>query len=492
MKNSPASFTLLQVQARVQSVDSYAIATVTPVENSTRSLDIPKALEGDLWQLSISKKKRRLHLLEAKLEEPGPARIKARCKHFDVCGGCQWQHISLQDQRLRKEAFVLEALKSHITSQTKWRGVDFVDQSWRYRNKIELTFRQTLQGERFLGFYAGKFRVVDVVECQLTGLWSERAIDAARQWWSKHPLQAYHPGSDRGTLRQLTLRQSHHTRDKMAILTVSAHPDWAITKHQIDSFKEAMVSSIEEGDVLSVYLIVHQAIRGQPTRLFEWHLYGPETIRENLEILVPNSGSLDEKQAMQTLEFAISPTTFFQPNTLSAQKLYSWALTFACLEGKKALVWDLFCGSGTLSLALAASARQVIGVEVNPMAVLDAQANAVVNKVTNAHFECFDLHKSPDLACKKIIEDFGHPDVVVVDPPRAGVMEKGIELLSQIAPSLIVYVSCNPLTQAKDIEGLKKRGYQLVEFVAVDQFPHTGHIETVCLLKKEIDHVLAL
>lgn len=478
-------FSYLTVETRVQSVDAYATASLRPLEGSNRSVELPKALEGDLWKLSLAKKKRRLHLLEASLVEEGSGRLKPRCEHFSTCGGCQWQHVSDKEQRLRKEALALSYLKPHFVQDTRWNGVDSVDSTWRYRNKIELTFRQNLQGDKFLGFHAGKYRVVDVKACHLAGSWSEKAIQHARQWWLESGLQAYHPGSDRGSLRSLTLRESRRSCDKMAILTVSGNSDWALSRAQMDSFDAAMKASIQPGDILSVYLIVHQAIAGQATRLFEWHLSGPEAIRERLHIpqQVQRSSACEIEKNFE-LEFAISPTTFFQPNTLSAEKLYAWALSFVREHVKDGVVWDLFCGSGTLSLALAKISRQVIGVEINPMAVLDAKANAEKNGLVNASFECFDLHKSPHLAIEALIEKSGRPDCVVVDPPRAGVMEKGIALLAQMAPEVILYVSCNPATQAKDIEGLRKSGYQLLEAVAVDQFPHTGHIETVCLLKK--------
>lgn len=470
---------LLTAQVHVESVDTHACACVRPLETSNKSLEIPKALEGDVWNLTFSKKKRRLHLLEANLEQAGPLRVNSTCKHFDVCGGCQWQHVSLEEQRKRKEAFVLEQLKNHFGLYTHWHGIDFSPDSWRYRNKIELTFRENLRGEKFLGFHAGKHRVVDLSECHLASLWSEKAIEAARKWWLESSLTAYHPGSDRGSLRQLTLRQSRHTAQKMVILTVSGNSDYALTQAQIQSFVEAIKSTVEAEEIISIYMILHQAIAGQPTRLFEWHLWGPESIYEKLFI------SKGKTEPQLELEFAISPTTFFQPNTQSAQKLYGWALEFAKKAGSSSLVWDLFCGSGTLSLAMASCFKKVIGVEINPMAVLDARANASKNQLENAHFECFDLHKSPALALQTLMDQAGKPEIVVVDPPRAGVMDKGIALLSSIGPKFIVYVSCNPISQAKDIGSLKSHGYEVLEAVAVDQFPHTSHVETVCLLEKK-------
>jgi 23S rRNA (uracil1939-C5)-methyltransferase len=481
MNPSSLDESFLKAQVSVQRVDTHACAVVRPLATSNRSLELSKVLENEVWEISFSKKKRRLHLLESTLITPAAQRIKAQCAHFDACGGCQWQHVRLEHQHTRKEAFVLDQLKTYFLPTTTWHGMDFVSQAWRYRNKIELTFRENLKGEKFLGFHAGKYRVIDIKECHLAGTWSESVIEHAKKWWLEEALLAYHPGSDRGSLRSLTLRESKHTRDKMVVLTVSGNSDYALNRLQMDHFITAMQSTVEPEDTLSLYIVVHQAIQGQPTRLFEWHLAGPESITEKLFIAIPNQPAAP----VLALEFAISPTTFFQPNTQSAQKLYGWALNFASRQKEKPLVWDLFCGSGTLSLAIASLARKVIGVEINPMAVLDAKANASRNGVENASFECFDLHKSPALAIETLIQQAGKPDLVVVDPPRAGVMEKGIHLLAGIAPKSIVYVSCNPVSQAKDIQALKDYGYQLVEAVGIDQFPHTSHVETVCLLEKK-------
>jgi len=219
---------------------------------------------------------------------------------------------------------------------------------------------------------------------------------------------------------------------------------------------------------LGISLRIQQAIKGQPTEFFEMPLKGPDYARESLQV---GSASLD---------FQISPAAFFQPNPKQAEKLFTRAIEMACLE-KDAVVYDLFCGTGTLGICAAPFAKQVVGIEWIPEAVYDARANAAANGLENTTFLEGDVYT----LLREIIDTgrFPAPDLVFVDPPRAGLGEKALAALLELAPPTIVYISCNPKTQAIDLKTLVQK-YRVEEIQPVDQFPQTPHIENIVLLKR--------
>lgn len=251
----------------------------------------------------------------------------------------------------------------------------------------------------------------------------------------------------------------------MVILNISGNPDSAPSRANLDSFVQAVQSVIgEEG---SVFLRIHQTKKGKPTQFFEMHLSGPDHIVEELYL---QGGKLD---------FKISPASFFQPNTLQAEKLYDTALNLLSTL-KPQRVFDLYCGTGTLGMAASRSAKEVIGIELSPEAVLDAQENAKNNNIQNCTFLQGDVGK----VLTKLLADpaFFRPDAVIVDPPRAGLDSLAIHHLLTLKPRGILYVSCNPLTQAENIRDLAEGGYRIQTLQPIDQFPHTYHIENIALL----------
>jgi 23S rRNA (uracil1939-C5)-methyltransferase len=244
----------------------------------------------------------------------------------------------------------------------------------------------------------------------------------------------------------------------MAMLTVSGNPQFAITQTQLKSFVEA----IDDASI-SIFLQIHQAIKGQPTQFFEMHLAGSAHILEEI--------NLDRRK----FQFNISPTSFFQPNTEQAEKLFQTALSFPKLT-PDSIVYDLYCGTATLGILCAPRVKQVIGIELNPHAIFDGKMNAELNNVSN-----IELYAG-DVAHVLSTQPLPPPDLVILDPPRAGLDAKALEILRRLNPPQILYISCNPKTQAQNL--LELLGYEVAVIQPVDQFPHTPHIENIIMLLK--------
>jgi 23S rRNA (uracil1939-C5)-methyltransferase len=340
---------------------------------------------------------------------------------------------------------------------------------------MEFSFSQNRAGERFLGLIIAGSRghVLNLSECHLVSSWFVQVIENVRNWWEQSGLQAYRM-NDTGSLRTLCVREGKRTGDKLVMLTVSGNPDYALNKVQLKSFIEAVKLAVpqELWPRLSIFLRVQQIHKGTPTQFYEMHLHGPDHLLEKMHL------SLDQPVEFT---FKISPTSFFQPNTFQAEKLYSEALNMIRFPKKQVL--DLYAGTATLGMAMAARAERVIAIELNPHACFDAAMNKELNGLTNLEILCGDVGKKLEELQKR--PDFIVPDLIVVDPPRTGLDEAALSHLKKLSADEILYVSCNPETQASNIQILALAGYRLVKIQPVDQFPHTPHIENIALLQRE-------
>ncbi len=339
---------------------------------------------------------------------------------------------------------------------------------WNYRNKMEFSFSQNKQGDKFLGLIlaGSKGYVFNLQECHLVSSWFALVVRRVFTWWESSGLAAFRLDGS-GTLRYLTLREGIHTGDKMVVLTVSADPEFPISRTALNSFVAA-VQEIVGTEGLSVFLRVQQAIKGMPTQFYEMHLFGKDHIVESLKI--------NDK----TFRFKISLSSFFQPNSIQAARLYEKAL--AMTPHPKKCVLDLYAGTATLGIVFASKAEQVIAIELSKEAILDAAVNCEWNGISNVALYAGDTGEK--LKELKTLPDWVEPDLVIVDPPRSGLGPEVVRILCELKSQEILYISCNPTTQALDVQGLQQGGYQIVQVQPVDQFPHTPHIENILLLKK--------
>lgn len=458
--------------------DGFGLGSAPRADGAHDSVEVPYTMPGDTAQ-ALLLRKRHGHY-QARLEAiiaPAAERIDPRCVHFATCGGCRWQHLPYSLQLQNKKSAVQRAFESLVTTDTQSFPIIGCDVPWYYRNKMEFSFSSNLAGEHFLGLMmaSGRQRVVQLKECHLVTSWYMDALDATREWWGASGLESYHGNRDTGSLRTLTVREGKYTGDRMVVLTVSGNPDYALSKENLTAWVDAMttrVSPTQPEATLSLFLRIQQIAKGTPTRFYEMHLSGRDHIREQLRLF----------NGAEVLECKISLSAFFQPSTLQAEKLYTRALEMAELRSDM-IVYDLFCGTGTMGLAAARRVRQVVGIELSHESVLDARHNAAVNGITNATFYPGDVAVVlSDLLQHNKIDK---PDLVIVDPPRAGLGEKAIVHLLALASDKIVYVSCNPISQAADCALLAAGGYEVVALQPVDQFAQTVHIENIALLKRK-------
>lgn len=443
-------------------------------------VEVPFTAPGDVVRAKLLRRRGGVSL--GKLEEiitPSPDRIAPRCVHFGTCGGCRFQHISYEKQLQVKEQGVASHYDKLKTVDTVFKPIFPSKQHWNYRNKMEFSFSSDAAGKKYLGLImdSSRGKVLNLTECHLVNGWVVDALKTVHHWWNETELQAYNPPRDAGSLRTLTLREGMRTGDRMIVLTVSGNPDYAIQKRYLESFVAFLRDSIEPmapGSTLSIFLRIQQIVKGMPTNFYEMLLHGPGYIREVLHI------NLDDGHPPTEFTFHISPTAFFQPNTYQAEQLYS--LAFKLLQAaKEAVIYDLYCGTGTIGICMSKQAKKVLGIELFPESVLDARTNAKLNHCDNITILCGAVRH-----VLSHVEEHGVPlpDVVIVDPPRSGLDSEALTHLLLLRPKKIVYISCNPETQALNVKALLDQGYRLMTIQPVDEFPHTVHVENIVILER--------
>jgi 23S rRNA (uracil1939-C5)-methyltransferase len=415
------------------------------------------ALPGDCVRARVTKVKR--GFAEAAADdvlEPSPHRVEAPCPHFGVCGGCRFQHLAYEEQAAAKEQQVRDALaRIGRFAEPRVEPILPAASLYHYRNKLEYSFTAGEEGVA-LGFHrAGRWdEVISIDVCLLTTELGNAIRDAVRDWAREERLEPYSQETGEGYLRHLVVREGRNTGQILVVL-VTAPGEKFETGYFVDVLRRFP-------EVRSV----HWAINDTPaerTSLPTQLLWGDEAIEEQL----------------LGLRVRVRPNAFLQTNTEMAERLYDLARDYAGLTGVEN-VFDLYCGTGTIGLALAARAGMVWGLEISEEAVACAIENAELNGIENARFFAGNVGQSID----ELVEEAGTPDLVVVDPPRAGLAGKALRRLGRIGAPRIVYVSCNPTTLASDAKVLREDfGYELLRCRPVDMFPHTPHVESVSLLE---------
>lgn len=424
------------------------------------------AIPGDKLIIKIiSKKRRYFEAINHEIIKPSPNRQQPFCKHFGICGGCKWQHMTYSAQKKFKEKQVFDQLEriGKLNIQKKYPIIGCQTIQF-YRNKLDFTFstHQWFLNENdikkpVVGFHIpGRFdKVLDIEKCFFQPEPSNKIRNLIRIIALKENMPFYDLKKHEGFLRNLIIR-NNSKGDFMVILAVAyEQSEW------INLIQERIKYEIPE--VISFYIAINSKMNDSLENTELKLLWGNETLKETL---------LD-------LKFDISPVSFFQTNIFQTEQLYAKVLEWSNLKGNE-LVYDLFCGTGTISLILAKKARFVIGMEYVKEAINDAYSNAAKNNIQNVYFEAGDVK---DLLQQKTIQSYGQPDLVVLDPPRSGVHPDVIDSLLQILPPKIIYVSCNASTQARDL-ALLSQNYKIIAVQPIDMFPHTSHVETIALLEK--------
>ena len=392
-----------------------------------------------------------------KILQESPARVTPLCEIYDECGGCQLQHLSYEEQLHAKRAQVVDAL-THIGKlpQILVNETLRADDPWNYRNKMQFPIGLH-KGRLVVGCFAqGSHRIINTENCHIQRSANNELANTVREVAEKLHIPVYNEDTHKGILRHIVGRVGR--RGELMAVIVTATKQLPRAKDFVRLLRERLPHLVSVHQNIQTYR--NNVIMGRDTEL----LWGRPTILDTLG----------------RLNFHISPRSFFQVNTRQAERLYEQALTYADLHGTETVI-DAYCGTGTITLFLAQKARKVYGIEIVQPAILDARKNARDNHVKNAEFIVGDATAVMPALYKQGIR----PDVVVVDPPRAGCTETVLRSFANMKPQRIVYVSCNPATLARDLAILKDLGYITQEVQPVDLFPQTSHVENVALLMRK-------
>lgn len=431
---------------------------------------VPYGAPGDIVNIKIDKKKKsyaEAHITE--ITKPSEIRQTPRCEHFGTCGGCKWQHLPYEFQLKCKQQQVKDALeriaKVEIPEILPILGSN---QIWEYRNKMEytfsnkcwLTYEQMNSGEEFpdrdaAGFHiSGAFdKVLDINRCHLQDDLGNQLRLYVKHYGKERNYSFYDLRAQQGLLRTLMIRISS-IGEIMAVM-VFGEDD----QPKIKSLLESIVDKFPQ--ITSLLYVVNLKVN--------------DTISDQKIITFHGRDYIEEE--MEGLKFRIGAKSFYQTNSLQAFELYKVTRRFAGLTGNE-LVYDLYTGTGTIANFVARQAKKVIGIEYVPEAIEDAKVNSSVNGIDNTLFYSGDMK---DVLTDEFVQKHGRPDVMIVDPPRAGMHEDVVSVILNASPKCIVYVSCNPATQARDLAMLDLK-YKIEAIQPVDMFPHTQHVENVVKL----------
>jgi len=432
---------------------------------------VPFVVPGDIIDVQVTRKRKSyMEALPVTFHKYSTQRQKPVCEHFGVCGGCKWQNLPYEQQLLHKQKQVSDNLIRigkldipEISNIIPSNNTEF------YRNKLEFTFsnnrwlttKEIESGESFerhaLGFHIPeKFdKVLDINKCWLQRDPSNAIRDAVKQIALDNGMPFFDLRNQTGFVRNLIVRTAN-TGELMVIMSFF---------HEQETFRLIMLNQLMEKfpEITSLMYVINEKVN--------------DTISDQEIILYKGKDHIVEE--MEGLKFKIGPKSFFQTNSDQAYKLYQITRDFANLKGTET-VYDLYTGTGTIANFVAHQAEKVIGIEYVPEAIEDAKENSRFNNITNTKFFAGDIK---DVLNQDFISQHGHPDIIILDPPRAGVHQNVIDSIRASLPKRIVYVSCNPATQARDL-ALIKDDYKITAVQPVDMFPHTHHVENVVKLER--------
>lgn len=436
---------------------------------------VPYVVPGDVVDLQVKRKKN--HYAEAvavKFHEKSPLRTEPFCSHFGVCGGCKWQCLSYEEQLKYKQKQVFDNLtRIGKVELPEFRPILGSEKTRFYRNKLEFTFsnkrwlteeevKQNVKYDQMnaVGFHIpGAFdKVLAIDKCWLQDDISNQIRNAVRDYAYAHNFPFFDLRTQEGLLRNIMIRTSS-TGELMVVLQCKVTDDEG--RRKMEEILQFMADSFPQ--ITSLMYVINNKCN--------------DTIGDlDVEVFKGNDHIFEE---MEGLRFKVGPKSFYQTNSEQAYNLYKVAREFAGLTGNE-LVYDLYTGTGTIANFVARQARKVVGIEYVPEAIEDAKVNSALNGIDNTLFYADDMK---DILTNDFIAEHGRPDVIITDPPRAGMHNDVIDVILAAEPKRIVYVSCNPATQARDLQLLDGK-YKVTAVQPVDMFPHTHHVENVVQLER--------
>lgn len=439
------------------------------------TLFVKGAVVGDVAKVKVLKAKKNYGY--AKVEElitPSPDRVIPKCPVAGRCGGCQLQQLSYARQLEYKADKVKNCLSriggiSAEKLEEITESIIGMDEPFYYRNKAQYPVGTDKEGKTVMGFYAGhSHNIIDCTDCAIQEPVNAVILPVIKNFMEEKRITAYNEETGKGLLRHVLTRVGFHTKEVMVCLIINGR-----------KFPDAS----ELAEKISVAVEQFRDAKGNDGYKLKSVCLNVNTEKTNVILgqeILPVYGESYITDYIGNIKYQISPLSFYQVNPKQTVKLYEKALEYAELSGNET-VWDLYCGIGTISLFLAQKAKQVYGVEIIPQAIEDAKVNSKLNNINNAEFFIGAAEEVMPAKYKESGEAM-RADVICVDPPRKGCEESLLDTVVAMEPKRIVYVSCDPATLARDVKYLGERGYELKKVCPVDQFAHTGHVETVCVL----------
>ena len=454
-------------------IDSAAFKGKGIAKENGLAVFVPNTAPGDRVRARIVKKKKNYRegkLLE--VLEPGPERIEPRCRHALTCGGCSWQHVTYNHQL----EFKRDQVESHMHRIAKLEDIEVnptigAEEQFYYRNKMEYSIghkrwlsREEVERDEYVddsafaaGLHApGRFdKILNIQECHLQEPVSYNILDFVRSWCIEHRVKPYNNQDHEGFMRNVVIRNAYYTEDLMVNL---------VTYRDDQEIMEPLAAALLEEFPAITTIVNNVNDQRNPTAVgrYEKVIHGPGYITDHIG----------------PYHFSIDANAFFQTNTAQAEQLYEIARDFADIQSGD-IVYDLYCGVGTLTLFLSEPAQQVLGIELVDVTVQNARKNAEENQVENVSFVEGDMK---EVLNEEITDRYGQPDCLITDPPRSGMHPDVVQRLKQLKVPKLVYVSCNSSTMARDLKELSEV-YEVLEVQPVDMFPQTYHIETVANLR---------
>lgn len=430
---------------------------------------VKDAVIGDVvWAKAMKMKKSYGFARLMEVLEPSASRVIPSCPVARQCGGCQLQAMNYEGQLKFKERKVMNNLiriGKFAEDEIHMLPIMGMEQPWRYRNKAQFPFGKDKDGNVIAGFYAGRTHAIVEAEDCLLGVEENREIlDIVKRFMKEMKIEPYDELSHKGLVRHVLIRKGFKTDEIMVCLVINGN--------KLPG-KERLVEMLTGVDGVKGMTSISYSVNQEKTNVIMGkeivNLYGPGYITDYIG----------------NVKYQISPLSFYQVNPVQTERLYGTALEYAGLTGNE-IVWDLYCGIGTISLFLAQKAKKVYGVEIVPQAIEDARRNAEINGIHNAEFF---VGKAEEVLPEQFEKNHVHADVIVVDPPRKGCDVVCLDTILKMRPERVVYVSCDSATLARDLRYLADGGYVMGRGRCCDMFPGTVHTETVCLLSKlNVDH----
>lgn len=469
----------LPIFEKVEIVDAGAEGkAVAKIEDKV--IFVPYVMPGDVIDIQVIKRKKSFYEGKAvKFHQYSSERTEAECKHFGLCGGCKWQHMPYEKQLFYKHKQVTDNVER--IGKFPHPGVDPIiqsDEKFYYRNKLEFTFSDRkwfvekpaedspeLKNPCGLGFHLpGMFdRILDIDHCMLQADPSNAIRLAVKKYAIDHDFSFYNARRGEGLMRNIVIRSSS-TGDLMVIV---------IFRYDEQEKIQGLMQHLGEQfpEITSLMYVINEKANDSWNDLEVKLFKGEPFIMEQMKA---------GKEGEEALKFKVGPVSFYQTNSAQAYKLYKAAFDLADIKDTDT-VYDLYTGTGTIANFVARSARKVVGIEYVPQAIEDAHVNSDLNSISNTHFYAGDMAKVLNDA---FIKENGKPEIIITDPPRAGMHDKVVKQILKVAPKRIVYISCNPATQARDV-ALMSDLYEVKKIQPVDMFPQTHHVENIIMLEKK-------